>query len=477
MTHSMSIPERQALRADCAIGPGAGTTTPIADLLSSYVIFPYLIIPAERSMNVAYYRHVSILLSHAVSYNRDIEIGDNDRENMARAINRLSARKVATITKPGRHSDGANLYLSVSESGSRSWVFLFRWRGKIREIGLGPARDVTLARARELAAERRSQLAEGIEPKGIKSASGAPTFGEVADKVVEAMRPSWRSSKHTKQWQMMLQHYAAPLRRLPVDKITTEDVLGVLKPIWTTKNETASRLRSRIETVLAAGEAQGFRSGKNPATWRNHLDHLLPRGQRVEQKHHAAMPYGEVPTFLERLRAKSSNSALALEFAILTAARTGEVLKARLEEFDLEAGLWSIPAERMKAGREHNVPLSPRAVEIVREASRYEAAPFVFCGRKHGTSLTSSSLELALLRMGVTDATPHGFRSSFRDWAGDCTMFPREIAEAALAHVVGGVEGDYRRGTALEKRRQLMNAWEAYCAAPNVVPFRRVVSA
>jgi integrase len=397
---------------------------------------------------------------------------------MARAINRLSARKAATITKPGRHSDGANLYLSVSESGSRSWVFLFRWRGKIREVGLGPARDVTLARARELAAERRQQLAEGIEPKGIKSASGAPTFGEVAEKVIEAMRPGWRSSKHAAQWESTLRTYAAPLHQLPIDKITTGDVLDVLRPIWNTKNETAVRLRARIERVLASAKANGLRSGENPATWRNHLDQLLPRRQRLDPKHHAAMPYNALPAFLVSLRSSPSISALALEFAILTAARSGEVRLAQRQEFNLEAGLWTVPAERMKSGKEHVVPLSPRAVEIAREVTRYEAGPFIFPGRRGGTSLSATTLEQVLWRMGITDATPHGFRSSFRDWAGDCTNFPREIAEAALAHAVGNAtEEAYRRGTALEKRRELMNAWASYCAAPNIVPFHRQVPA
>ena len=241
---------------------------------------------------------------------------------MARKINRLNARAVATITKNGRHADGGGLYLSISSNGGRRWVFLFRWHGKPTEIGLGSARDITLARARELAAQARARLAEGISPKDARRPSGGSTFGECADRVIEAMRPSWRNSKHAAQWEMTLREYAAPLRRLPVDTITTEDVLSVLKPLWNEKPETASRLRSRIERVLDAAKAQGLRSGENPARWRGHLDHLLPKRQQLTRGHHAAMNYAEVPTFMGHLRARQATAALALEFTVLTAARS-----------------------------------------------------------------------------------------------------------------------------------------------------------
>src|ERR1700737_1916877 len=283
---------------------------------------------------------------------------------MGREINRLNARAVTTISQHGRHADGGGLYLSISPNGGRRWVFLYRWHGKPTEIGLGSARDVSLARARELAGHARAKLAEGANPKEGRRSAGA-SFGECADQLIAAMRPSWRNRKHVAQWEMTLRDYAAPLRRLPVDKVTTDDVLSVLKPIWHEKPETASRLRGRIERVLDAAKAQGLRSGENPARWRGHLDQLLPKRQRLTRGHHAAMGYAEVPTFIGDLRSRQATAALALEFAILTAARSGEVLGARWNEFDLDRAVWTIPAARMKAGREHRVPLSPRALKIV----------------------------------------------------------------------------------------------------------------
>src|SRR5215475_9019263 len=240
---------------------------------------------------------------------------------MARTINRLTARRVATLAKNGRHADGGGLYLSISPNGGRRWVFLFRWHGKPTEIGLGSARDVPLARARELALHARRKLAEGINPKDARRATEGATFGECADRLIEAMRPSWRNGKHVAQWEMTLREYAAPLRRLPVDKITTDDVLSVLKPLWNEKPETASRLRGRIERVLDAAKAQGLRAGENPARWRGHLDQLLPKRQQLTRGHHAALAYAAVPAFLHDLQARQATAALALEFAVLTAAR------------------------------------------------------------------------------------------------------------------------------------------------------------
>src|SRR6516162_4122358 len=251
---------------------------------------------------------------------------------MARKINRLNARAVTTITKYGRHADGGGLYLSISPNGGRRWVFLFCWHGKPTEIGFGSARDVTLARARELGAWARAKLAEGINPKDLKRPPQGTTFGECAGCVIEAMRPSWRNDKHAAQWEMTLRDYAAPLRHLPVDKITTDDVLSVLKPLWNDKPETASRLRGRIERVLDAAKAQGLRSGENPARWRGHLDQLLARRKRLEPVHHSAMPYTGIPEFLRTLRQQRGVAPRALEFLILTAARTSEVTGARLEE-------------------------------------------------------------------------------------------------------------------------------------------------
>jgi integrase len=396
---------------------------------------------------------------------------------MARKINRLNARAVATITKHGRHADGGGLYLSISPNGGRRWVFLFRWHGKPTEIGFGSARDVTLARARELASQARAKLAEGINPKDVRRATGGATFGECADRVIEVMRPSWRNSKHAAQWEMTLRDYAAPLRRLPVDKISTDDVLSVLKPLWSDKPETASRLRGRIERVLDAAKAHGLRSGENPARWRGHLDQLLPKRQRLTRGHHAAMKYADVPAFVADLQTRQATAALALEFAILTAARSGEVLGARWVEFDLERAVWTIPAVRMKAGREHRVPLSRRALKILKAMHEAQDGDFVFPGQMAGKPLSVMALEMVLRRMRIENVTVHGFRSAFRDWAAECTNFTNEVCEAALAHVIENkAEAAYRRGDLFDKRRKLMEAWAVYCAAPKagkVMAFRR----
>jgi integrase len=384
---------------------------------------------------------------------------------MARKINRLNARTVTTITKHGRHADGGGLYLSISPNGGRRWVFLFRWHGKPTEIGFGSARDVTLARARELGARARAKLAEGINPKDLRRPPEGVTFGECADRLIEAMRPSWRNGKHAAQWEMTLRDYAAPLRHLPVDKITTDDVLSVLKPLWNEKPETASRLRSRIERVLDAAKAQGLRSCENPARWRGHLDQLLPKRERLTRGHHAAMGYNGLPAFMGDLQARQATAALALEFAILTAARSGEVLGARWDEFDLDRAVWTIPATRMKAGREHRVPLSRRALEITKAMREGRNGEFVFPGQKPGKPLSGMALEMVLRRIKI-DVTVHGFRSIFRDWAAECTNFPNEVCEAALAHVIENkAEAAYRRGDLFDKRRTLMEAWASYCAA------------
>ena len=385
---------------------------------------------------------------------------------MARKINRLNARAVATIAEYGRHADGGGLYLSISPNGGRRWVFLYRWHGKPTEIGFGSARDVTLARARELASQARAKLAEGINPKDARKPTEGATFGECADRLLEAMRPSWRNGKHAAQWEMTLRDYAAPLRRLPADKIATDDVLSVLRPLWQDKPETASRLRGRIERVLDAAKAQGLRSGENPARWRGHLDQLLPKRQRLTRGHHAAMNYADVPAFMAELQSRRATAALALEFAILTAARSGEVLGARWEEFDLERGVWSVPATRMKHGREHRVPLARRALAIVTAMHEARNGDFVFPGQKPGKPLSVMALEMVLRRMKIAGSTPHGFRSAFRDWAAECTNFTNEVCEAALAHVIGNkAEAAYRRGDLFEKRRKLMEAWGTYCAA------------
>jgi integrase len=396
---------------------------------------------------------------------------------MAREINRLNARAVATITKDGRHADGGGLYLSISPNGGRRWVYLYRWQGKPTEIGFGSARDVPLARARELARQARAGQAEGINPKDVRKPTEGATFGECADRQIEAMRPSWRNDRHAAQWKMTLRDYAARLRRLPVDHITTDDVLSVLKPLWNDKPETASRLRGRIERVLDAAKAQGLRSGENPARWRGHLDQLLPKRLRLTRGHHGAMNYSDLPAFMNDLQTRQVTAALALEFTILTAARSREVLGARWDEFDLDRAVWTVSARRMKSGREHRVPLSKCALKIVKAVHEVRNSDFVFAGQKPGKPLSVTALLVLLRRMKIEDATVHGFRSSFRDWTAECTNYPNEVCEAALAHVIENkAEAAYRRGDLFEKRRKLMDAWAAYCGTPKtgkVVAFRR----
>ena len=287
----------------------------------------------------------------------------------------------------------------------------------------------------------------------------------MADEVVAALSPGFRNQKHRAQWKSTLATYAAPLRNMPVDTVSTDDVLSVLKPIWTEKPETASRVRGRIEKVLDAAKAKGFRAGENPARWRGHLDHLLPRPSKLTRGHHAAMPYEEVPAFIASLRERDALAAVALELCILTAARSGELLGMRWDEIDLQNAVWSLPAGRMKAGRPHRVPLSTRAVAILRKLEKSKRGEFVFAGHAPGKPLSNMAMDMVLRRMGV-DVTVHGFRSSFRDWAGNETPSPREVVETALAHVIGDkAEQAYRRSDALEKRRKLMEAWASYCTA------------
>lgn len=391
---------------------------------------------------------------------------------MAREMNRLPPRAATATTEPGRYADGGGLYLVVGAGQSRKWVFRFKWHKRLIDMGLGAASVVTLAKARERAAAARSLLADGVNPLEAKQADKAiPTFGAMADRFVADLGPQWRNEKHRAQWKTTLEKDAAKLRPVPVDKVETTDVMAILNPIWTVKPETASRLRGRIERVLDAAKAKGYRSGENPARWRGHLDHLLPKRQKLTRGHHAALPFAKVPGFIADLQEREAVAALALEFAILTAARSGEVRGATWGEFDLSAKVWTIPAQRMKAGREHRVPLSARAVEILSEAKPLTTGALdavVFPGLKPGSSLSDAAFDRLLKRMGFKpgELTPHGFRSSFRDWAGEVSTFPRELAEAALAHVVGdATERAYRRGDALEKRRKLMDAWARYCSS------------
>ena len=381
---------------------------------------------------------------------------------MARSIDKLSARAVATLKEPGRHSDGGGLYLVVDPSGAKRWLFMFRWQGKLKEMGLGGVTSVSLAKARERATAARAQVADGINPINARKAEGA-NFGAVADALLTDIEGQWRNEKHRAQWRMTLTTYAAPLREKRVDAITTDDVLVVLKPLWTAKPETASRLRARIERVLDAARAKGLRSGENPARWRGHLDHLLPKRQKLRRGHHAALSFDALADFMDDLRKRPAMAARALEFTILTASRSGEVLGARWSEVDLEAAVWTVPAERMKGAREHRVPLCGPTLELLRPLHELRESDHVFPGQKCGKPLSGMSMEMLLRRM-ERPVTVHGFRSTFRDWVGEETEFKREVAEAALAHIVGdATERAYRRGDALEKRRTLMKAWAVAC--------------
>ena len=387
---------------------------------------------------------------------------------MARALHKLTDVAVKGTKAAGRLSDGGGLYLSVSSTGSKSWVFLWTPAGaKRKEMGLGPYPAVSLASARRKAEANREAIAAGRDPLDERRRDREPTFLECVDLFLGAMEGQWRNSKHRAQWRMTLTVYCSAISEKPISRIGTADVLAILSPIWNGKNETASRLRGRIERVLDFAKVRGWRTGENPALWRGNLKNVLPARQKLQRGHHAAMPYREVPEFMQRLRASGALAANALEFLILTAARSGEVLGAQWSEIDFERALWTVPAERMKAGKAHRVPLSDRAIAILRPLYEARISSFVFPGQRAGRPLSVMAMTMLMRRLKTGEYTAHGFRSAFRDWVGEETHFPREIAEAALAHTVGdAVERAYRRGDALEKRRKLMDAWAA-CALRN----------
>ena len=394
--------------------------------------------------------------------------------------------RVARASKPGRYADGGGLYLQVSRSGTRAWIFRFMRNGAARHMGLGPLRDVSLAEARTKAGECRKLLLSGADPieqrraMRLKAKFDTPdtmTFKQCAERHIDAHEAGWKNAKHRAQWKSTLATYAYPaIGALSVAAIDTALVLKTIEPIWGTKPETAGRLRGRIEAVLDWARARGFRHGENPARWRGHLDKLLPARRKIARvKHHAALPFAEIPAFMSELRARAGISARALEFAILTATRTSETVNARWSEIDTTAKLWTIPAERMKAGREHRVPLSARSLQIIEGLPR--EGDFVFIGAYAGRPLSNMSLLSTLRRTGRGDLTTHGFRSTFRDWCAERTAYARDVAEMALAHAIKDqTEGAYRRGDLFEKRRRLMSDWAKYCdLAPvnaNVVALR-----
>ena len=397
---------------------------------------------------------------------------------MARDVGRLSARTVETRKKPGYYSDGGGLYLKVSGGAGRSWVFRYRVAGKLREMGLGSEHSISLADARQAAAECRKLRLRGSDPIEVrrqertqaKLGAASMTFRQCAERYIAAHQAGWRNAKHTSQWRNTLATYAFPVfGDLPVQAIDVGLVMKVVEPLWPTKTETASRLRGRIENVLDWALARGYRQGDNPARWRGHLDNLLPRRSRVQKvEHHAALSYDEVGAFIEVLRRQEGVAAMALEFCILTATRTSETIGARWQEVDLGEAVWMIPADRIKAGKEHRVPLSKPAVAILQKLAVARSSDFVFPGGKPGRPLPNMALLALLRRMERPDLTVHGFRSAFRDWAAERTNFPREVCEMALAHTIGDkVEAAYRRGDLFSKRRQLMEAWARYCLTPS----------
>lgn len=393
-----------------------------------------------------------------------------------RSLNKLSDVKVKAAKKTGRHSDGGGLYLNVSPTGTKSWLFMWVVAGKRREMGMGAYPAVSLSDARKKAEANRSTLEAGGDPIAERSKEAEPTFGECADQFLASMQGQWRNEKHRAQWKMTLESYATTIRFKRVSLVSTDDILKVLTPIWREKPETASRLRGRLERVLDFAKAKGWRSGENPALWRGHLKSILPARQKLTRGHHAALPYQEVPAFVARLRGLEALAARALEFTILTAARSGETLGATWGEMDMEKAVWTVPARRMKAGKEHRVPLTAGALAILKPLNEARVSDFVFPGQRKGRPLSGMAMEMLLRRMDM-EVTTHGMRSGFRDWCGDATNFPRDLAEQALAHKVGdATEQAYRRSTALDKRRKMMEAWNAFCDRPEsgkVVQLRR----
>lgn len=398
---------------------------------------------------------------------------------MGRGIYKLSGADLKR-SKPGRYGDGGGLWLQVTRGAagraSRSWIFRYTVDGRRREMGLGPLITVSLSEAREAALQCRRQVLAGTDPieqrrveraAQVAASKRVVTFDEAATAYIAAHRDSWRSERHAQQWPATLRKYASPVfGKLPVAQIDTPIIMRALEPIWKSTPKTAANVRQRIEAILDWATVRGYRIGENPARWTGHLQHLLPATSKLRKiEHLAALPVADVPAFMAELRKVGGNTARAIEFAVLTAARRGEVLGARWEEFDLKQAVWTVPAARMKAGAEHRVPLAARAIGIVKGQLAIRRNDLVFPG--NGERMIWGDAVGRQLRTVGCDATLHGFRSSFRDWAGESINFPREIAEAALAHRVGdAVEQAYRRGDALEKRRRLMDFWAAYCSKP-----------
>ncbi len=394
-----------------------------------------------------------------------------------RGINKLSATKAARLDKPGRYGDGGGLWLQVSKWGTKAWLFRYQLNGRARQMGLGSFNTFSLKEARERARFARQQVADGIDPIEVRrdtkiaarlAAARAITFEQCANRYIAAQEAGWKNAKHKWQWRRSLELYADPIMSLPVAQINTPLVIKCLEDAWQTRTETASRVRQRIERILDWATVSGFRVGENPARWKGHLENVLPNKSKIAKVQHLpAMPYADLPEFIRGLRRSQSVSSLALEFTILTAARTGEVIGAGWPEIDFEQKVWTVPAERMKSEREHRVPLTARAIKILNSVPRIEGNEFAFPGAREGRPLSNMAMLELLRGMDGNGLTVHGFRSTFRDWAAEQTNFPREIAEAALAHLLKDkTEAAYQRGDLLEKRRRLMSVWARYCESP-----------
>jgi len=394
---------------------------------------------------------------------------------MARTIEILTPLAITKASKPGLYCDGGGLNLQVGPTGGKSWLFRYMRDGKPANMGLGPLHTVGLAEARQKACECRKLLLEGKDPKAERDASIASsklaearmmTFRQCAEAYIESHRHAWKSEKHASQWENTLRDYVYPvIGELPVKAIDTDLVMKCLADIWIAKTETATRVRGRIESILDWASACKYREGENPARWRGHLKNLLAAPSKVAPViHHPALPYDQIAEFMKSLRAMGGTSSLALEYTILTAARTSEVLEATWDEIDIDKALWIVPAKRMKMGKEHRVHLSKRAIEILRSLQEQRQGRYIFPGQRESKPLSNMALLMTLRRMKRSDLTAHGFRSTFKDWATEISMYQGEVVEMALAHTVGDkVEAAYRRGDLLQKRRQLMEDWSRYC--------------
>ena len=407
---------------------------------------------------------------------------------MARKAKQLSALSVGRLNKPGMWAVGgvAGLYLHINDKAARSWVLRATIGSKRRDMGLGGFPDVTLAGAYEKARQAREKIEQGTDPilarkqaasELIAAQATELTFSKAATAYIDAHGDAWRNAKHRQQWVNTIETYAEPvIGKMLVRDVNQTHILSILEPIWKTKTETATRIRGRIESVLDWATVRGHRKGDNPARWKGYLDQLLPApGKIAKVEHHTALPIDAVGAFVQDLRQRDGFAARALEFVILTAARSGEVRGMTWNELDLDAGVWSVPAERMKAGKEHRVPLSDQAKTLLQALPKIKDVPLVFPAPRGGV-LSDMTLTAVTRRMKVP-AVPHGFRSTFRDWAAERTNYPRDMAEQALAHTLGDkVEAAYRRGDMLEKRRKMMQSWAAFCDLPVVVKGENVVA-